>query len=51
MQARQDIPSMVVDPATDADLVVQLKTATSILAFAETTLDLPANGSYTSYVC
>jgi predicted aminopeptidase len=50
MQARQDIPSMVVDPATDADLVAQLKTATSILAFAETTLDLPANGSYTSYV-
>jgi len=50
MQARQDIPALVVDPATDAELVGQLRSATSILAFAETTLDLPANGSYTSYV-
>jgi len=50
MQARQDIPSLLVDPATDTELVGQLRAATSILAFAETALDLPANGSYTSYV-
>jgi len=50
MHARQDIQSLVADPAASAELVERLQTATSILAFAETTLDLPANGSYSSYV-
>lgn len=50
MHARQDIQSLVADPATGAELVEQLQAATRILAFAETTLDLPANGSYSSYV-
>jgi len=50
LQARQDIESLVVDPATDTELAGQLQAATGILTFAENTLDLPANGSYTSYV-
>ena len=50
MHARQDIRLLLDDPATSAELVVQLQTANQILTFAETTLDLPANGSYSSYV-
>jgi len=50
MHARQDIQLLLDDPATSAELAEQLQTATRILTFAETTLDLPANGSYASYV-
>jgi predicted aminopeptidase len=50
MHARQDIQLLLDDPATGAELAEQLQTATRILTFAETTLDLPANGSYSSYV-
>lgn len=50
MQARQDVQSLLDDPGTRPALVVQLETASRIMAFAESTLDLPANGSYSSYV-
>jgi len=50
MHARQDIQLLLDDPATGAELAEQLQTATRILTFAENTLDLPANGSYSSYV-
>jgi len=50
MHARQDVQLLLDDPATSAELAVQLQAATRILAFAATTLDLPANGSYSSYV-
>lgn len=50
MHARQDVQFLLDDPATSEELVRQLQAATLILAFSETTLDLPANGSYSSYV-
>jgi len=50
MHARQDIQLLLDDPATSAELAEQLQTATRILTFAETMLDLPANGSYSGYV-
>ncbi len=50
MHARQDIQSLLDDPATDSELASQLRTADQIKAFAKNTLDLPANGSYSSYV-
>lgn len=50
MHARQDIRSLVKNPGTSEELVQRLETANRILAFAETTLDLPANGSYSTYV-
>ena len=50
MHARQDIQSLLDNPATSSELAVQLKAADQIKAFAENTLDLPASGSYSSYV-
>jgi predicted aminopeptidase len=50
MHARQDVQSLLDDPATDSELKVHLKSADQIRAFAEETLDLPADGSYSSYV-
>jgi predicted aminopeptidase len=50
MHARQDIQSILDDPATDPELTEQLQLAGQIKTFAQDSLDLPANGSYSSYV-
>ena len=50
MQAREDIHSLLDDPATGPQLAGDLENAISIREFAENTLGLPANGSYSSYV-
>lgn len=50
MHARQDIQSILDDPATDPELIRQLQIAGEIKTFAQDSLDLPANGSYSSYV-
>lgn len=48
--ARQDIQLLLDDPSTSPELVAHLKRATQIKTFAKNTLDLPSNGSYSSYV-
>ena len=50
MQSRQDIQSVLDDPATPAGLAGQLETAGQIKAFAQNTLGLPVEDNYTSYV-
>ncbi len=50
MRDRQPVDELLTDPQTPAELEKQLKTAGQILEFAETELDLSANGSYSSYV-
>jgi predicted aminopeptidase len=50
MRERQDIQSLLNDPATGSKLAQDLKTAEQIKAFAHNHLDLPDNGSYSSYV-
>lgn len=50
MHSRQDIQALLDNPATSPELAAQLQTAGQIKAFAESTLDLPGNKSYTSYV-
>ena len=50
MHARQDIQSLLSNPATNPELTANLKAADQIRAFAQTTLDLPSNGSYSTYV-
>lgn len=50
MHARKDIQSLLNDPATSSELAEQLRAAEQIKAFAMSTLGLPANGSYSSYV-
>jgi len=50
MQSRQDIQTLLNDPATPAELAGQLRTAEQIKAFAQNQLGLPADGSYSSYV-
>lgn len=50
MHARQDIQSLLDDPATGSELASQLTAADQIKAFAQNTLDLPASGSYSTYV-
>ena len=50
MHARQDIQSLLDNPATSSELAAHLKAADQIKVFAKNTLDLPANGSYSSYV-
>jgi len=49
MHARQDIQTLLANPDTSPALVAQLEASQQILEFAETALDLPANGSYSSY--
>ncbi len=50
MHARQDVQSLLSNPATNPELAADLKTANQIMSFARSTLYLPGNGSYTSYV-
>jgi len=50
MQSRQDIQSLLLNPATPAKLAGQLETAEAIKTFARNQLGLPLNGSYSSYV-
>jgi len=50
MQSRQDIQSLLNNPATPVELAEQLETAEGIKAFAQDKLGLPVDGSYSSYV-
>lgn len=50
MQSRQNIQDLLQNPATPPELVVHLEHAEQIRSFARRVLDLPANGSYTTYV-
>jgi len=50
MQSRQDIETLLDDPATSTELAGQLRKAEEIKTFAETRLDLPVEGSFSSYV-
>lgn len=50
MHARQDIQSLLDNPATSPELAAHLQAAEQIKAFASNSLYLPANGSYSSYV-
>ena len=50
MQSRQDIQSLLNDPATPAELTGHLQTAEQIKAFAQNELILPVEDSYSSYV-
>jgi len=50
MHARQDVQSLLDDPATSTELAAHLQAAGQVKLFAQNTLDLPANGSYSSYV-
>ena len=49
MQSRQDIQSLLNDPATSTELSGHLETAEQIKAFAQTGLGLPVEDSYSSY--
>lgn len=50
MHAREDVQTLVDNPQTDPQLVAELEMARRILVFAQSTLDMPANGSYSGYV-
>ena len=50
MRSRQDIQSILDNPITTSELSSDLKTAGQIMTFAHEKLDLPDNGSYSSYV-
>ena len=50
MQSRQDIQSLLDDPATPVELAGQLEAAEQIKAFAQSELGLPVEDSYSSYV-
>ena len=50
MQSRQDIQSLLHDPATPAELAGHLRTAEQVKLFAQDELGLPVDGSYSSYV-
>jgi len=50
LQSRQQIDTLINDPATPRELVDQLETAEQIKSFAKDQLGLPADGSYSSYV-
>jgi len=50
MQSRQNIRSVLDDPATSDELAGQLKTAEQIKAFAQSELGLPVEDNYSSYV-
>jgi predicted aminopeptidase len=50
MRSRQDIQTLLQDPATPPELATHLEHAEQIRSYAMHVLDLPADGSYTSYV-
>ncbi len=50
MRSRQDIQTLLNDPATAPELRAHLEHAEQLRSYAEDELDLPADGSYTSYV-
>jgi len=50
MRSRQDIQTLLQDPTTPPELRAHLEHAGQIRSYAEDVLDLPADGSYTSYV-
>jgi len=50
MHAREDVQSLLDNPATSPELAEHLITANRITAFAQDMLGLPGDGSYTSYV-
>ena len=50
MHSRQDIQSLLDNPATSSELAADLVVAEQIKEFAKSSLDLPSNGSYSSYV-
>lgn len=50
MHARQDVQELLDDPSSSPELVKNLESARQIITFAESSLDLPANGNYSSYV-
>lgn len=50
MQSRQNIQSVLDDPATSDELAGQLETAEQIKVFAQSELGLPVEDSYSSYV-
>ena len=50
MHEREDVQTLLDDPATRSDLLNDLNIAEQILGFANDSLGLPANGSYSSYV-
>jgi predicted aminopeptidase len=50
MRARQDVQELINDPSSSPALIKNLESARQIIAFAESRLDLPANGNYSSYV-
>ena len=50
MHAREDIQALLNNPATSPELAARLKLADQLKAFAQDNLDLPLDGSYSSYV-
>jgi predicted aminopeptidase len=50
MHARQDIQTLLSNPSTRPELARQLESTEEIKIFAKNYLDLPSNGSYSSYV-
>jgi len=50
MQSRQDIQSLLNDPATSTELAGHLQMAEQLKAFAQSELGLPTGSSYSSYV-
>ncbi|MGA9573847.1 MAG: aminopeptidase [Lysobacterales bacterium] len=50
LQSRQDIQTLLNDPSTTPELAAHLEHAEQIKAFAQDTLDLPVNDSYSTYV-
>jgi len=50
MQSRQDIQSLLDDPATPAELAGHLQIAERVKMFAQDVVGLPLEGSYSSYV-
>lgn len=50
MHARKDIESLLDNPSTGLELKEQLQLANRIKDFAHNALDLPSDGSYSSYV-
>lgn len=50
LHARQDVQSLLDNPETRPELVENLHSARQIMAFADNSLGLVSNGSYSSYV-